>query len=64
MRVDAETLARLEISTWRTDAGDLDVLTDLPDAAGKRLVYGDFVPFPMSFPVPRTTRGTTRTLGM
>jgi len=43
VRVDADTLARLEISTWRTDAGDLDVLTDLPDAHGKRLVYRDLV---------------------
>jgi hypothetical protein len=29
-QLDAETLGRIEISTWRTDAGDLDVLTDLP----------------------------------
>ncbi len=43
VRVDADTLARMEISTWRTDAGDLDVLTDLPDADGKRLVFSDLV---------------------
>lgn len=35
-RLDAEALGRLEISTWRTDAGDFDVLTDIParDAIG------------------------------
>lgn len=43
VHVDADTLGRLEISTWRTDAGDLDVLADLPDAQGHRLVYRDLV---------------------
>lgn len=29
----------MEISTWRTDAGDMDVLTDIPDRAGLHLSY-------------------------
>jgi hypothetical protein len=29
--VDADTLGRMELSTWRTDAGDFDILTDLPE---------------------------------
>jgi len=28
-RIDKETMGRMEISTWRTDAGDFDVLADL-----------------------------------
>jgi hypothetical protein len=28
VRFDAETLARTELSTWRTDAGNLDVLAE------------------------------------
>lgn len=37
--LDADALARMQISTWRTDAGDLDVLTDMPAADGRRLRY-------------------------
>lgn len=43
VHVDADTLGRLEISTWRTDAGDLDVLADLPDARGHRLAYRELM---------------------
>jgi len=39
MMVDGAALARMEISTWRTDAGDLDVLHDLRAADGTRLPY-------------------------
>lgn len=39
MSIDADILGRLEISTWRTDAGDVDVLTDLPARDGRRLDY-------------------------
>ncbi|MDP9453679.1 MAG: hypothetical protein M3P97_09915 [Actinomycetota bacterium] len=31
-QLDRDTLGRMEISTWRTDAGDLDVLVDIPTA--------------------------------
>ncbi len=41
--VDADTLRSMEISTWRTDAGDFDVLTDLPGLGGDRLRYNDLV---------------------
>lgn len=41
IRLDAGWLARLEISTWSTDAGDFDVLADLPDRDGHRATYDD-----------------------
>ena len=34
----------MEISTWRTDAGDLDVLVEIPSADGARLSYEDLLP--------------------
>lgn len=34
-----ETLANLEISTWRTDAGDLDVLAQLRDGDGNPVEF-------------------------
>ncbi len=37
--LDPRALGRAEISTWMTDAGALDVLTDLPDRTGTRLPY-------------------------
>ncbi|CAN5233352.1 hypothetical protein BH18ACT4_BH18ACT4_04400 [soil metagenome] len=39
--LDGDMLSRMETSTWRTDAGDLDVLTHLPDRHGQRLDYDD-----------------------
>lgn len=42
-RLDAVALSRLEISTWRTDAGDLDVLTVLRRRDGERTSYADLV---------------------
>jgi hypothetical protein len=42
-RIDKDTLGRMEISTSRTDAGDFDVLTDLPGRDGRRLRYGDLM---------------------
>jgi hypothetical protein len=42
-RVDAMSLGRLEISTWRTDAGDLDVLTVLRRRDGARAAYADLI---------------------
>jgi hypothetical protein len=41
VRIDRETLGRMEISTWRTDAGDFDILADLPTRDGRRLRYED-----------------------
>lgn len=40
-RLDEESLARMDISTWRTDAGDLDVLTAIPTRTGGRAFYDD-----------------------
>ncbi len=39
VQIDRHTLAALEISTWMTDAGPLDVLTDLRAADGRRVPY-------------------------
>lgn len=44
VRIDAETLARSEISTWRTDAGDMDILSDIPSVAGPLRTYQDLLP--------------------
>ena len=35
--LDGAALTAFEISTWRTDAGDIDVLAHLRDAAGRRV---------------------------
>lgn len=43
VRLDAESLGRMDISTWRTDAGDLDVLTAIPARDGSRVSYPDLV---------------------
>lgn len=39
VQLDARTLASMEISTWMTDAGGLDVLADIPAGDGRRVVY-------------------------
>jgi hypothetical protein len=39
--IDADSLKQMDISTWRTDAGDLDVLTGIPTREGGRASYGD-----------------------
>jgi predicted nucleotidyltransferase len=39
--VDDATLARLETSTWRTDAGYVDVLATIRDSQGRRLGIED-----------------------
>jgi hypothetical protein len=39
--LDAATLRNWQQSTWRTNAGDLDILTDIPDANGRRQSYDD-----------------------
>ncbi len=44
VQIDALTLSRMEISTWCTDAGDLDVLVEIPSADGARLSYEDLLP--------------------
>ncbi len=44
MQIDALMLTRMEISTWRTDAGDIDVLVGIPARDGSRLIYEDLLP--------------------
>jgi hypothetical protein len=43
LRLDGIAIGKLEISTWRTDAGDLDLLVDIPSRDGGRVLYGDVV---------------------
>jgi hypothetical protein len=43
VQISAETLVRMEISTWQTDAGAFDVLVDMPASDGRRLRYEDLV---------------------
>lgn len=43
-RIDAEALGRMDISTWCTDAGDLDVLTGIPTRDGGRAFYDELLP--------------------
>ncbi len=42
VQVDETTLASMELSTWRIDAGDFDVLTNIPGRDGIRRRYRDF----------------------
>jgi hypothetical protein len=37
--VDGTMLAQAQISTWRTDAGDVDIMNSLPDQSGQRVGY-------------------------
>jgi hypothetical protein len=39
--IDATMLAQSQISTWRTDAGDLDILHSIPDREGHRVGYDE-----------------------
>jgi hypothetical protein len=41
VQLDGRFLADSELTTWRTDAGDLDVLTDIPARDGHRLRHED-----------------------
>jgi hypothetical protein len=41
VQVDALTLSRTEISAWRTDAGDIDLLVDISGKEGRLCRYED-----------------------
>jgi hypothetical protein len=41
--LDEAFLASMDLSTWRTDAGDLDILTALPTSGGGRASYDQLV---------------------
>lgn len=43
VQLTGSTLVRMEISTWRTDAGDLDILTDIPDRDGRHMRYAELI---------------------
>ena len=43
MQLDAVTLAAFGSSIWMTDAGPLDVLVELRDAAGGHHTYADLI---------------------
>jgi len=43
MQLDAAALGRLDISTWRTDAGDLDVLAHLRRRDGRPMGYDNML---------------------
>ncbi|MGH9123684.1 MAG: hypothetical protein ACRDZ8_03020 [Acidimicrobiales bacterium] len=43
VRIDAKMLAGSPLSTWRSDAGDVDVLADIPDRQGRRRRYEDLL---------------------
>lgn len=51
VRWDRHTLDRMEIITLTTDAGDLDVLCDIPDREGQRLTYSDLLPGASQLPI-------------
>lgn len=39
--IDGPALVAMEVSTWRTDAGDIDILATLRDTEGRRLGFAD-----------------------
>ncbi|MGH3849554.1 MAG: hypothetical protein ACRDRT_07620 [Pseudonocardiaceae bacterium] len=41
--IDGRMLAAMEISTWTTEAGQFDVLTDIPERTGARLRWEDLI---------------------
>lgn len=44
VRTTATALDNMGTTTWRTAAGDLDVMVDMPDRTGRRLNYEQLVP--------------------
>jgi hypothetical protein len=42
--IDGRTLAATEVTTWRTDAADVDVLATIRGEDGERRQFGDLVP--------------------
>lgn len=54
-QIDGVALARMDISTWRTDAGDLDVLNGIPTQGGDRATYEQLLPRAEQVEVGRVT---------
>jgi hypothetical protein len=40
MQLDGIAIGLMEISTWRTSSGDLDLLVDIPSRDVSRVLYG------------------------
>jgi hypothetical protein len=51
IKLDALALRQMELSTWRTDAGDFDVLADLANRQGDHLRYEQLAPRALTFDV-------------
>jgi hypothetical protein len=43
VQLDGRSLAQMELSTWRSDAGDFDVLVGVPDRSGRVIPYDELV---------------------
>ena len=43
VQVTGSALVRMELSTWRTDGGDLDILADIPDRQGRHMLYRELI---------------------
>jgi hypothetical protein len=51
--IDARTFEATQTSTWRTDAGDFDVLSAIPDRDGNRQGYADLLARAKAAPLGR-----------
>lgn len=52
---DAQMFLTMEISTWRTDAGDFDVLAEIPARDGRRVRYEELLERAATAPIGRHT---------
>jgi hypothetical protein len=43
VQLDGRSLAQMELSTWRSDAGDFDVLIGIPDRTGRVVPYDELI---------------------
>jgi len=43
VQLDGRSLAQMELSTWRSDAGDFDVLVGIPDRDGRVMSYEELI---------------------
>lgn len=43
VQLDGRSLGQMELSTWRSDAGDFDVLVGIPDRNGRVMPYDELI---------------------
>ena len=43
VQLDSRSLTQMELSTWRSDAGDFDVLVGVPDRTGRVVPYDELI---------------------